>query len=198
MFPRKIACDMGMQLVQHPMLLAIAIFLLRITDVSIGTIRTLYTIRGKRTVAATLGFVESLVWIYAISRLVETLKENPFNMLAWAAGFSTGTIVGITIEQWIASGSILVRVISKSHALRLRELLQSEGYGVTAVQAQGLESAVLAMFVVTARKRKNELLASIQHVDPDAFITVEPVSHAIGGYPDTGGIAGPSPTTMKK
>src|SRR5436190_12817926 len=126
-----------MDLTPHALLLAFGICCLRITDVAIGTIRTLYTIRGQRLIAAALGFVESLVWIYAISRLVATVKENPLNMIAWAVGFSSGTILGITIERWIASGMVLVRVISRNHAVRLRELLFSEGFGVTSVQAQG-------------------------------------------------------------
>jgi uncharacterized protein YebE (UPF0316 family) len=103
-------------------------------------------------------------------------------MVGWAAGFATGTVVGISIEQWIASGSILVRCISRNHALRLRELLHSEGFGVTAVQGQGRDGNVLVIFVVAARRRGGELLKIIDAIDPEAFITIEPVSRAIGGW----------------
>jgi uncharacterized protein YebE (UPF0316 family) len=174
---------------------ALTIFLLRITDVSIGTIRTIYSVRGQRMLATVLGFVESLIWIYAISRLVVTVKESPWNMIAWAIGFAAGTYIGITIEKWIASGNILVRVISPKHAIRLRAKLLDAGYGVTALQGQGRDGEVMVMFVVAARRRGDEILEHIQSMDPDAFITVEPVSQAIGGYAP---LLSPPPSMMRK
>jgi len=53
---------------------------------------------------------------------------------------------------------------------------------VTAVQGQGYEGNVLVIFVVSPRRRESEVLAAVKHVDPEAFITVEPVSRAIGGF----------------
>jgi len=173
-----------MDLISHPAVIALGIFGLRICDVSIGTIRTIFTIRGYRLVSFCMGIVESGIWIFAISRVMKYIDrgESWLNIAGWAIGFATGTVVGITIEQWIASGSILVRCISRNHALRLRELLHAEGFGVTAVQGQGRDGNVLVMFIVTPRKRGNELLRMINGIDPDAFVTLEPVSRAIGGW----------------
>jgi len=165
----------------HPLLVALLIFGLRIIDVSIGTVRVIYTVRGHKLLSATLGFIESLVWIFAISRAFKYV-DHPISMVGWACGFAAGTVIGITIEQWIASGSILVRCISRNHALRLRELLHSEGFGVTAVQGQGRDGNVLVIFVVTPRKRGPELIRMIDSIDPDAFVTIEPVTKAIGGW----------------
>jgi uncharacterized protein YebE (UPF0316 family) len=174
---------------------ALAIFLLRITDVSIGTIRTIYSVRGHRVIATALGFVESLIWIYAISQLVATVRDNPWNMISWAIGFAVGTYTGITIEKWIASGSILVRVISPKHAIRMRAKLLDEGYGVTALPGIGRDGEVMVMFAVAARRRSDEILRHIQEIDPDAFITVEPISQAIGGYTP---LLSSAPTSMRK
>src|SRR5436309_11057277 len=96
----------------HNILIGLVIFSMRIADVSIGTIRTIYTIRGKRGIAMGLGVIESAIWILAISKAVELMKHNPWAMVGWAFGFGAGTFTGITIEQWIASGHILMRVIS--------------------------------------------------------------------------------------
>lgn len=173
---------------------AILIFLLRICDVTIGTVRVLYTVRGKRVVSMILGFIESLVWIFAISRLMKTVNENPINMVAWAIGFATGTAVGITLEKWIASGEVLIRIISVFHSRELRAMLREMGFGVTAVEGEGKDGSVLILFVVTPRKRGKEVIQTIERVDPDAFMTVEPVSHAIGGYlPESA-----SPASLKK
>jgi len=174
---------------------ALAIFFLRITDVSIGTIRTIYSVRGHRLMATVLGFAESLIWIYAISRLVATVRDNPWNMISWAIGFAVGTYTGITIEKWIASGNILVRVISPRHAVRMRARLLEAGYGVTALPGLGREGEVMVMFVVAARRRSDEILSQIQEIDPDAFITIEPVSQAIGGYTP---LLSPAPSSVRK
>jgi uncharacterized protein YebE (UPF0316 family) len=173
---------------------AILIFLLRIGDVSIGTVRVLYTVRGKRAISMALGFVESLVWIFAISRLMKTVNENPINMVAWAIGFAAGTAVGITLEQWIASGQIMVRIISVYHSGELRRALHGMGFGVTAVEGEGKDGSILILFVVAPRRRTKEVIRQIEQIDPDAFMTVEPISHASGGYlPDSAG-----PASLKK
>ncbi|MGH7180306.1 MAG: DUF2179 domain-containing protein [Tepidisphaeraceae bacterium] len=170
-----------MDLSAHAFLIALGIFCLRICDVSVGTVRVMFTVRGQKLVSAILGAVESFIWIFAISRAIKYV-DNPLSMAAWALGFATGTVVGIALEQWIASGSILVRAISRNHAIRLKELLHTEGFGVTAVQGQGRETTVLVLFVVAPRKRLKELLGHINRIDPEAFVTIEPVAHAIGGY----------------
>jgi uncharacterized protein YebE (UPF0316 family) len=162
---------------------AILIFFLRITDVSIGTVRVIYTIRGHRVIAMTLGFFESLIWIYAISRLSVAAVGQSFPlMLGWAAGFAAGTALGITLEQWIAVGSVIVRIISVYHFDEIRCRLRDLGFGVTSVNGEGREGSILILFVAAPRKRIRQLLPTIQEIDPDAFVTVEFVSHAIGGY----------------
>ncbi len=164
-----------------PALVALLIFCLRICDVSIGTVRVIYTIRGNRLVSAALGFIESAVWIFAISRAIQYVN-NPLSMIAWAGGFSAGTVLGITLERWIATGFILMRVISLGNAEALRDALRGAGIGVTAVPAEGRGGAVLILFCVAPRKRGKEMIRIVQGIDPDAFITVDPVNHAIGGY----------------
>jgi uncharacterized protein YebE (UPF0316 family) len=162
-------------------LIALLIFALRIIDVSIGTVRVIFTIRGNRPVSAALGFLESLVWIFAISRAFNYVN-HPLSMIGWAGGFAAGTVVGITLERWIGTGHILMRIISLSKAEALRDALRNHAMGVTAVRAEGRGGAVLVLFAVAPRKRGNEMIRIVQGLDPDAFMTIEPVSQAIGGY----------------
>jgi uncharacterized protein YebE (UPF0316 family) len=178
----------------HAVLMALTVFCLRVTDVSIGTVRVIFTIRGMRLISMCLGFLESGIFIFAVSRVLSA-ERNWLTMIGYASGFATGTFVGITLEQWIASGSVLVRIISRNHAIRLKELLTSEGFGVTAVRGQGYDGDVMVLFVVAARRKKKLVLENVQGIDPDAFITVEPVSQAIGGYPFTAPVP---PESMKK
>ena len=175
-----------------PPLIALMIFCLRIVDVSIGTVRVIYSIRGNRFVAAGLGIIESTVWVLAISKAIKYV-DRPISIAGWAIGFGAGTLLGITIERWIASGFVLVRTIS-ANAEQLRTALVADGFGTTVLEGKGRDGAVKICFVVTPRRRANEILQLVQNVDPDAFITIEAINTAVGGY--VPGVS--SPSSMRK
>src|SRR5688500_4734875 len=106
---------------------AALIFLLRIVDVSIGTLRVMYMVRGERAKTVPLAFLESAVWGVPVSRIFEGVAR-PLYMLACAGGYAGGTMVGMTLERWIASGYILVRVISdRSDKNGLVEAIRAAG-----------------------------------------------------------------------
>ncbi|MDB5296396.1 MAG: hypothetical protein JWO31_2379 [Phycisphaerales bacterium] len=161
---------------------ALLIFSLRICDVSIGTLRMLYAMRGRKYLAAGLGLIESGVFIFAISSALATARQNPWNMVGYAAGFATGTFVGMTLETWIASGTIIARIISKQRCQDLAAALRAAGFGLTAVDGHGQSLQVMLLFVVAPRKRGKEMLKIIADTDPEAFITVDTVGVARGGY----------------
>ena len=106
-----------------PWLLAIAIFTARVTDVSLGTVRTIMVFRSRRLLASAIGFVESVIWVLAISQIVGNL-DHWYLIAAYAAGFATGNYVGIWVEAKLAIGHELVRVVSYRSELahRVREL----------------------------------------------------------------------------
>ena len=179
----------------HELLIALLIFCMRIGDVSIGTLRAIYTIRGRRVLAMCLGIVESAIWLLAITKAVDLVKHNPWAMVGWACGFGAGTFSGITIEKWIASGHVLMRVISPARSQALRDALHDNDIGVTALPGEGRNGDVQILFIVAPRRRGDDLLATVQQVDPDAFITIDPISTAIGGYMP---LPAPPPTSVRK
>ena len=172
------------------LLTSLLIFVLRVTDVSIGTVRVLYAMRGRRFVAAGLGLFESLVFILALSRVASF--DSFWKMLAYAGGFATGNFMGITIERWIGSGTILVRIVAKNAVLMAG--LRAAGFGVTVTQGEGKEGNVALLMVVAARKRQHELLEIVEKLDPEAFVTLDSVSHAQGGFLQYA----PTPSTVRK
>jgi uncharacterized protein YebE (UPF0316 family) len=179
----------------HPLVGALLIFLLRILDVPIGTLRVMYMVRGDRMKAVPLAFVESLVWVFAISQIFKHL-DNQANMLGFAAGFATGTLVGMTLEKWIASGHVLVRIISgRTDGNGLAEALRAAGFGVTVLTGEGRRGEQAILFVVALRRRGRELLAIVRGQDEDAFVTIDPVQTAMGGYLPA---AGATPSQMRK
>lgn len=161
---------------------ALVIFALRVTDVSIGTVRMIYAVRGLRLPAAALGLIESGVFILAISRVLVNIQTHPWNMLGYACGFAAGNAVGITIEQWIGSGWAMARVISRERSQALLAALRDAGFGVTAVDGKGRQGEVLILFVVARRRRIEDMFRLVREMDPEAFVTTEAVNIASGGY----------------
>jgi uncharacterized protein YebE (UPF0316 family) len=157
------------------------IFLLRLCDVSLGTLRSLYVVRGDRRVAVPLAFGESLIWVIAIARIMKDVNGgHAYNVLAYAGGYAAGCYMGITIERWIASGWILVRIITKDDALTAA--VRERDFGVTQVKGEGRHGEQMLLFIVAPRRRGDELLKLVNDKDASAFVTVDAVDPALGGY----------------
>ncbi|WP_020677056.1 DUF2179 domain-containing protein [Geopsychrobacter electrodiphilus] len=155
-------------------ILPFAIFFARIIDVSIGTLRIIFLTRGLKYLAGLLGFFESLVWILAISQVMQNLNDW-VAYLAYACGFAAGNIVGIWFEERIAMGNLIVRVITRLEADELVIKLRDNGFSATAIDAEGEEGPVKAIFVIIKRKMLTEVLALIRQYNPKAFYTIEDV-----------------------
>src|SRR6185369_373143 len=120
---------------------ALLIFCLRIVDVSCDTMRVIFAIRGKRGIAALLGFVQALVWIFAVGNAVKHL-DSILHVFGYAGGYALGTYVGVTIERAIAYGVATVRVVSKTAGVEIAEALRDAGHAVTAFPGFGRDGAV--------------------------------------------------------
>lgn len=159
---------------------ALVIFLLRIVDVSADTMRVIFAIRGKRGIAATLGFFQALVWIFAVGNAVKHL-DSIVHVLGYAGGYATGTWVGITIEQAIAYGVATLRVVSRKAGVEIAQALRERGFGVTEFPGFGRDGAVEILNSVVQRSHVDEALTLIAKWDPDAFVTVEEPKILRGG-----------------
>ena len=168
---------------------ALLIFVLRITDVSIGTLRITFLVRGRRDVAGALSFFESLIWLTAAAQVLTTL-DSPLKFVAYAAGYATGTMLGVSVERWLAVGEVLMRVVTPVDAPSAEHVLRQAGYGVTVVNGQGMRGDVRILFVVLPRRRTQAVLSLVKGVNPDAYITFEPTSQVRATFA--------APTQMRK
>lgn len=148
----------------------------RIIDVSMGTIRLIFISRGYKLFAACIGFFEILIWIVAITQVLNNLT-NVFYYLAYGAGFAAGTYFGIFIEEKIALGNVLLRVITCGEPTELVEYLKKNGFGHTKVDAEGAEGSVRILFTVLARHDVEPVISYIRCVNPNAFYTIEDVRY---------------------
>lgn len=153
------------------------IFLARICDVSINTIRIIYVLGGRRLIATVLGFVESFVWLMAIRQIFEHL-DNWVCYVAYPGGFAMGILVGMIIEERIAYGKVIIRTITRKDITPLRQYLEREGFRYSAVKAFGADGEEHIVFTVTDRERLEDLLANMRDIVPTAFYTVEKVNRA--------------------
>lgn len=152
------------------------IFLARLCDVSIGTLRVVFTSRGNKNIAPILGFFEVLIWLIAIGQVMQNLN-NVACYLAWASGYAAGNFLGISIEERLAMGQVVIRTITAQPAAELIQRLREEGYRLTVVDAQGARGPVNLLFLIVARKKKDDVIKLITEFNPKAFYSIEDVRH---------------------
>lgn len=160
-----------------PILIALA----KIIDVSLGTLRIILIAKGAKKLAPFLGFIEVLVWIITIGQVMKNLT-NPYNYIAYAVGFAAGNYVGILIEQKLAIGTVIIRIITKRVASELINYLQENDFGVTVVPAEGSTGPVHIIFTVIKRSKINEVVSIIKGYNPNAFYSIEDVRYVSNSY----------------
>jgi uncharacterized protein YebE (UPF0316 family) len=161
-------------------IMPLLIFLARICDVSIGTMRIIFVSKGKKNIAPILGFFEVLIWIIAISKIMQNL-DNYVNYVAYAAGFATGNFVGMIIEEKLAMGIQMIRIITHQNGLDLVMNLNDNGYGATSVEAHGAKEKVYLIYTIVQRNELKNVLEIIDRFNPKAFYTIEDVKAANEG-----------------
>ncbi len=161
-------------------ILPMLIFTARVVDVSIGTLRIIFLSRGLRYLAPLCGFFEVLVWLLAISQIMQNL-DSWMNYLCYAAGFAMGNYIGMAIEHKLAMGVIALRVISNKDPAELVTRLKGAHFGVTILEGRGAEGKVHLIFMVVKRKNLPYVARILKECMPSAFVTVDDVRSASGG-----------------
>jgi uncharacterized protein YebE (UPF0316 family) len=156
------------------LIMPLMIFLARIIDVSIGTLRIILVGKGIRKIATIAGFFEVFVWIIAIGQIMQDLN-NIMNYFAYASGFATGTYVGMYLENKISIGKVIVRIITRRDASELLAYLAEGDYHLTSMDARGRFGDVKIIFLVIKRKEISGLVKVINQYNPKAFYTIEDV-----------------------
>ena len=165
----------------QPWLGAVLIFFLRVSDMTLDTLRVLVVMRGRKGIAWILGFFQASIFVLAISSVLSNL-DNPINIVAYAAGFATGNVVGMLIEEKLAIGHTLINIVSPYRGAAIAEHLREQGYAVTEVPARGKDGAVTLLNASVLRKNVDRVRKIINEVDPDAFITAEDVRPIRRGF----------------
>jgi uncharacterized protein YebE (UPF0316 family) len=150
----------------------LVIFLLRIVDVSMATIRVTLIVRGARWAAPAIGFFEILIWVVAVGAAIRNLS-SPLHVIAYAAGYAGGTAVGMWVESRLALGWGVVRTFTRGEQGQLATALRDEGYAVTEQPGLGKSGPVAVLYTVVRRRMIPNVLAIITRIDPQAFVTIQ-------------------------
>ena len=161
-------------------ILPLLIFFSRAIDVSLGTIRIIFVSKGQRFLASLLGFFEILVWIIAITKIMQNIT-NFFYYIVYAGGFAAGIYFGVLIEERLALGLVSIHVFTSKDAKELLERLRDKNYGVTSRIAHGETGKIDELFIVINRKNLGYVLQILRDYDKEAFISVEDVRFVKGG-----------------
>jgi uncharacterized protein YebE (UPF0316 family) len=160
--------------------LPLLIFLARIIDVTIGTMRIIFVSKGERVIAPILGFFEVFVWIIAIGQIMSNLN-NFACYFAYAAGFATGNWVGMKLEERLAMGSLVIRIIASKDGNLLVKNLNEKGYGATMVEGEGSVGKVHLIYSIVKRTNLPDVMAVIEEFNPKAFFSIEDVRKVSSG-----------------
>ena len=150
------------------------IFLARVRDVSINTVRIIFVMHGKKLLAPLLGFFEAFIWLLAIRQIITNIDAF-YSYFAYAGGFATGTFLGMVIEEKLALGRVVVRVITQNPAEQLTAFLKEKGYRYSNLDAESNDGKVNVLFTVVKRDELPTYINIIKKYNPQAYYTVESV-----------------------
>lgn len=150
----------------------VLIFFLRITDVSLATVRVLLVIRNAKVLVPLIGFFEVLIWIFVVGTVVTHLG-SPWHVAGYAAGFAAGNLVGMFMEERLALGLATVRTVVKSGGAELAAALRQAGFGVTETEGRGKDGPVEVLYSVIPRRQVARFVKMVDHGAPDSFVVVD-------------------------
>lgn len=165
-----------------PYAIPLVLFSLRAGDLTLSTLRMLNVIRGRMLTAWLFGLFQAGFFLLGAAGLLGNLS-NPLNLVAYAAGFATGNVIGLTLENWLIPGHTLLQIISSSRSSAIVEALHRAGLGATEVSGRGRSGTVGAIYCYTARRAMDRAKRLVLAIDSGAFVIAQSVRSLHGGWP---------------
>ena len=156
------------------LILCLKIFIARIIDVTLATLRTVYSVKGKTLLAGIIGFIEATIWFIVVKEALNTDIQSPFIVMSYAGGFATGSILGTLVSKTFVNSLIKVEVITTKATPDNVEKIRLEGFGVSVIDILDNDNDVdKKMLIITLNsKHLEELKRILRHIDRNAFVVV--------------------------
>jgi uncharacterized protein YebE (UPF0316 family) len=163
------------------LLWTLVIFFARVVDVSLGTIRVQFIVRRKKLLAAATGFIEVLIFILIVSRVIQDIQHWPY-VLAYAGGFATGTLLGMYLSEKLSHRAVHTTVVCNGFQLEMEAALREAGFALTRYDGSGRDGPVAVLDVVCTATSLPQLVKIVRITDPKAFFYTQELSALRGGY----------------
>lgn len=159
------------------------IFIAKVIEVSIATLRIILINRGYRKQGVILALIEIALWVVIASRVIVGIQDEPFKAVVYCLGFALGVYAGSKIENYLAFGQMLIQVITPlEKGEGLTDYLRSKGIAVTTIDGSGKETPKKILMIYCNRKNKDFIINEINKIDGSLMIVATDVSSLKGGY----------------
>ena len=163
------------------LLLCIKIFAARLIDVSLGTIRTIYTIKNKHFLASLIGLIEVIIWFLVVQEALTTTSNNFFIAFSYSIGFAVGTYLGGIISNKLISTKLGVQIILSKKDNKIIDKIREAGYALSIINLISEDNKYMIYIQVDSKKYHN-LIKLIKKLDNKAFIVVQETKVVYNGY----------------
>jgi len=165
------------------LVLYLVIFIVKIFEVTLATLRIVLITKDERVKGAFIGFFEVIIWVFVVSTVLQNITQDPFKVVVYALGFAIGNFVGSKLENFLAIGNQNIEVIThKADGKKISMALRDNGFAVTAVEAYGMTDKREILYLHVPRKQVNKTINLIRDFEKDVVITISDIKPIYGGY----------------
>ena len=164
--------------------LCLKVFIGRFIEVTLGTMNTLYVVKGKKLMATIIGFIDILIWFLIVKEALNTPEDSIWIALSYAGGYAFGTYFGTVVARYLIKGTTRVQVVTKNVNNTVTDALKANGYGASIVPCYGLntEEQSLMIYAQVDNKRMKDFKNLIKKIDPHAFVAITESKENFNGY----------------
>ena len=155
-------------------LLGLGVLVFKAIEISLGTIKTFYTVKGKNIIASVTSFFEILIWYLVAKKALVTTTSSWFVAISFALGYAIGTLLGSYIANKYISTHICIQAITKKDNKKLIKEIRDKGYGLTIVPLKNkTRSKLKEMYLIeTNKKELKQIIEIFKRSDDKAFIII--------------------------
>lgn len=158
-------------------LLYFTIFISKVIENSLATLRLIVVANGKKLMGAVLQFCIALVWVVVTGMVVVDITKDPLKILFFALGSFVGSYIGSLIEQKLAMGdSMLIGITKQDNEDILVKAIREDGYHVTLLEGKEKEQNSSVLMILVPRKERNKIAHMIKNLDRHSMIVSEKVA----------------------
>lgn len=170
----------------HYIVMPLLIFICKVSDVTLGTLRNLFLAKGIKSIVPVVGFFEVMIWIIAVNQVLKHL-DNVMSYMGWGLGYAAGIYIGIKIDERLGLGLQMMRIVTNKSCDELVDGLAKENFGVTVMDGNGTKGPVKVIYIIIKRTDYRKVNLLVQQYSPEAFYTVEDIREANRGvFPAAG------------